>query len=46
MIRLTDSDIVDIDGKKFTVAELKGCVIDSIMYRKRLQDMQNMEESL
>ncbi|WP_305514428.1 hypothetical protein [Methanobrevibacter sp. V14] len=31
--------IVDIDGKKFTAAELKEHVIDSVLYRKHLKEL-------
>lgn len=32
--------IVDIDGKQFTVAELKEHVIDSVLYRKHLKELE------
>ena len=31
--------VVSIDGKEFTVAELKEHVIDSVLYRKHLEEM-------
>ena len=43
---LTDGDVVNLDGKTFTVKELKACVIDSMLYQKHLQDVMEMEESL
>ena len=37
-LKLTDT--VDIDGRKFTAAELKEHVIDSFLYRKHLEELQ------
>lgn len=34
------TDVVDIDGRKFTAEELKEHVIDSILYRKHLEELQ------
>lgn len=42
-IFLKPETIVNIDGKKFTAAELKEHVIDSVLYRKHLQKL--MEEN-
>lgn len=38
-IFLTPETVVNIDGKEFTVAELKEHVIDSVMYRKHLEKL-------
>ena len=43
---LTDGDVVNLDGKTFTVKELKDCVIDSVMYQKHLKVLSEMEETL
>lgn len=36
--------IIDIEGKTFTVDELKNHVIDSILYKKHLKDLIESEE--
>jgi len=38
-ITLKPSDEVTIDGKTFTAAELKEHVIDSIIFRKHLEEL-------
>lgn len=43
LLFLSKDDVVDIEGKQFTVQELKDCVIDSALYRKHLQEMEESE---